>query len=147
MKSLIQSRVVGTVKNPNCKFTCLQVLLLLVLFPLFSAKNVASYLFACYKDMFYRFMTDINWRRIIYTLFRQSYSRISYNATSKSGVRCIIIDNTVFPNSGFKTEKIGKVFSHTQMRPVLGFKSMFLCFTDGVSQFLLDFSLHGEAEK
>lgn len=30
------------------------------------------------------------------------------------------------------------------MKPILGFKAMFLCFTDGVSQFLLDFSLHGE---
>ena len=48
------------------------------------------------------------------------------------------------PKTGFKTEKIGKVFSHTQMKPILGFKAMFLCFTDGVSQFLLDFSLHGE---
>ncbi len=41
--------------------------------------------------------------------------------------------------TGFKTEKIGKVFSHTQMKPILDFKAMFLCFTDGVSQFLLDF--------
>ena len=34
MNSLrIQSKVIGSVKNPNCKFTCLQVLQLLVLFP------------------------------------------------------------------------------------------------------------------
>lgn len=33
------------------------------------------------------------------------------------------------------------------MKPILGFKAMFLCFTDGVSQFLLDFSLHGEEGK
>ena len=31
----IQSKVIGSVKNPNCKFTCLQVLQLLVLFPFF----------------------------------------------------------------------------------------------------------------
>ena len=82
----IQSKVIGSVKNPNCRFTCLQVLQLLVLFPLFSVKNAANYsssalskLFACHKDMFYRFMNDgnVNWRRIIYSVFRQLYSRVS----------------------------------------------------------------------
>lgn len=75
----IQSKVIGSVKNPNCKFTYLQVLQLLVLFPFFSVKNAANYsssslgkLFACHKDMFYRFMNDgnVNWRRIIYSVFR-----------------------------------------------------------------------------
>ena len=33
------------------------------------------------------------------------------------------------------------------MKSILGFKAMFLCFTDGVFQFLLDFSLHGEEGK
>ena len=74
----IQSRVIESVKKPNCKFTCFQVLQLLVLFPFFFVKNAANYsssalgkLFACHKDMFYRFMNDgnINWRRIIYSVF------------------------------------------------------------------------------
>lgn len=152
----IQSKVIGSVKNPNCKFTCLQVLQLLVLFPFFSVKNAANYsssslgkLFACHKDMFYRFMNDgnVNWRRIIYSVFRQLYSRVSHKTMAKSDVKCIIIDDTDLPKTGFKTEKIGKVFSHTQMKSILGFKAMFLCLTDGVSQFLLDFSLHGEEGK
>ena len=152
----IQSKVIGSVKNPNCKFTCLQVLQLLMLFPFFSVKNAANYstsslskVFACHKDMFYRFMNDgnINWRGIIYSVFRQLYSRVSRKTTSKAGVKCVIIDDTDLPKTGFKTEKIGKVFSHTQMKPILGFKAMFLCLTDGISQFLLDFSLHGEEGK
>ena len=150
----IQSKVIGSVKNPNCKFTCLQVLQLLVLFPFFSIKNDYSSsalgkMFVCHKDMFYRFMNDgnINWRRIIYSVFRQVYSRVKRRTTLKSDIRCVIIDDTDLPKTGFKTEKIGKVFSHTQMKPILGFKAMFLCFTDGVSQFLLDFSLHGEEGK
>ena len=152
----IQSKVIGSVKNPNCKFTCLQVLQLLVLFPFFSVKNAANYsssslgkLFACHKDMFYRFMNDgnVNWRRIIYSVFRQLYSRVSRKTMAKSDVKCVIIDDTDLPKTGFKTEKIGKVFSHTQMKSILGFKAMFLCLTDGVSQFLLDFSLHGEEGK
>ena len=134
----IQSKVIGSVKNPNCKFTCLQVLQLLVLFPFFSIKNAANYsssalgrMFVCHKDMFYRFMNDgnVNWRRITYSFFRQLYSRVKRSTTLKSDIRCVIIDDTDLPKTGFKTEKIGKVFSHTQMKPILGFKAMFLCFT------------------
>lgn len=152
----IQSKVIGSVKNPNCKFTCLLVLQLLVLFTFFSVKNAAnnsssalSKLFSCHKDMFYRFMNDgnVNWRRIIYSVFRQLYSCVSRKTTSKSDVKCVIIDDTDLPKTGLKTEKIGKVISHTQMKPILGFKAMFLCFTDGVSQSILDFSLHGEEGK
>ena len=99
----IQSKVIGSVKNPNCKFTCLQVLQLLVLFPFFSIKNAANYsssalgkMFVCHKDMFYRFMNDgnINWRRIIYSVFRQVYSRVKRRTTLKSDIRCVIIDDT-----------------------------------------------------
>ena len=43
----IQSKVIGAAKNPNCKFTCLQVLQLLVLFPFFSIKNAANYSYSC----------------------------------------------------------------------------------------------------
>ena len=95
----IQSKVIGSVKNPNCKFTCLQVLQLLVLFPFFSIKNAANYsssalgkMFVCHKDMFYRFMNDgnINWRRIIYSVFRQVYSRVKRRTTLKSDIRCVI---------------------------------------------------------
>lgn len=39
----IQSRVVGPVKNPDCKFTFVQVVKLLMLFPFFSVKNAADY--------------------------------------------------------------------------------------------------------
>jgi len=73
----IQSKIIESVKNPNCKFICHQVLQLFVLFPFFSVKNAANYsssalskLFACHKAMFYRFMNDgnVNWRRIIYSV-------------------------------------------------------------------------------
>ena len=68
MNSLsIQSKVVGPVKNPNCKFTFVQVVKLLILFPFFSVKTAAGYadsglgkLFSCKKDMFYRLMDNGN---------------------------------------------------------------------------------------
>ena len=155
-KLRIQDRVIGSVKNPNCKFTNLAVLQLLVLFPFFRIRNAYNYssshlykLFHCEKDMFYRFMNDgnINWRGILYSVVRQLYTRITRNTNLNSETKCLIIDDTELPKRGFKMEKIGKVFSHGKMKSILGFKAMFLCLTDGVSQFLLDFSLHGEEGK
>lgn len=39
----ILGKVIGSAKDPNYKFTCLQMFQLLVLFPSFSIKNVANY--------------------------------------------------------------------------------------------------------
>lgn len=98
---IIQSKVIGSVKNQNRKFTCLQVLQLLLLFPFFSVKNAANYstsslsrMFVCHKDMFYRFLNDgnINWRGIIYSVFRQLYSRVSRKTTSKLEIKCVIAE-------------------------------------------------------
>lgn len=36
---------------------------------------------------------NVNWYRIIYSVFRQLHSRISRTKTSKDGVRCVIIDD------------------------------------------------------
>ena len=60
MNSLvIQSKVVGPVKNPNCKFTYVQLAKLLILFPFFSIKNAGLYansglgqLFSCKRGYF-----------------------------------------------------------------------------------------------
>jgi hypothetical protein len=58
-------------KAANCKFTAVQILELMVLFPFFAVKNGYNYarsvlgqMFSCQKDMFYRFLSneDINWR-------------------------------------------------------------------------------------
>ena len=55
-KLVIQAKTVGPVKNPNCKFTFVQLVKLLVLHPFFSIKTPADYadsalgkLFACKK--------------------------------------------------------------------------------------------------
>ena len=61
----IRSEQIGVEKKSNCKFTNLQVLNLLVLFPFFVVKNAYRYadsslgkMFICEKDMFYRFMNN-----------------------------------------------------------------------------------------
>lgn len=63
----IQPKQIGMTKKANCKFTPLQVLNLLIVFPFFMVKNAYRYsgsslnkLFHCEKDMFYRFLNNGN---------------------------------------------------------------------------------------
>jgi len=157
MESLtIQSKVIGPVKNPNCKFTFVQVVKLLILFPFFSVKTAADYadsglgkLFSCKKDMFYRLMDDgrIDWRRLIYSINRQLIGKISRRTDAKDSIRCVIIDDSDLPKRGMKAEGLGKVFSHTAMKSILGFKAMFLCYTDGKTQIMLDSTIQAETGK
>lgn len=64
-------------------------------------------------------------------------SRQRNESSASVRVHSLIIDDTYLPKIGFKTEKIGKAFSHTIMKPILGSKAMFLCFSDGVSQSMI----------
>ena len=153
---VIQAKTVGPVKNPNCKFTFVQLVRLLILQPFFSAKTPADYadsalgkLFTCKKDSFYRLMDDgrIDWRRIGYSISRQLMGLISRRADAKGCTRCVIIDDTDLPKRGMKAEGLGKVFSHIAMKRILGYKAMFLCYTDGKTQMMLDATIQAETGK
>ena len=153
---VIQAKTVGPVKNPNCKFTFVQLVKLLVVLPFFSVKTAADYadsalgkLFSCKKDSFYRLMDDgrIDWRRIIYSLNRQLIGLISRRADAKGNTRCVILDDTDLPKRGMKAEGLGKVFSHTAMKCILGIKAMFLCYTDGKTQLMVDATIQAESGK
>ena len=90
MESLvIQAKTIGPVKNPNRRFTFVQLVKLPVVLPFFSVKTAADCadsalgkLFSCKKDSFYRLMDDgrIDWRRIIYSINRQLIGLISRRA-------------------------------------------------------------------
>ena len=67
---MLNHRQMVFAKAANCKFTASHVLELMVLFPFFAIKNslnfagsVLGQMFACKKDMFYRFLSneDINY--------------------------------------------------------------------------------------
>ena len=145
---------IGTEKKENCKFTNVQVLNLLVLFPFFVVRNAYRYsgsslsrLFCCEKDMFYRFMNDgnIKWRKLLYAMNVQLLRKISRSTeTAHERPVCLIVDDTDEPKSGRRCEFIGKVFSHILHKTILGYKCMTLLYTDGLSHLFLDFSLHGE---
>lgn len=150
----IRSSQIGVEKKENCKFTSFQVLNLLMLFPFFVVKNACQYsgsslsrLFLCEKDMFYRFMNDgnVRWRKLLYAMNLQLIKKIQCQTTVKNDKPvCLIIDDTDAPKSGKHTELIGRVWSHVQQRSILGYKCLTLLLSDGTSQLMLDFSLHGE---
>lgn len=153
----IRSKQIGTEKNRNCKFTNVQVLNLLLLFPFFVVRNAFRYsgsalgrMFVCEKDMFYRFMNDgnIKWRKLLYALNIQLLRKISREteANHEKPV-CLIIDDTDAPKTGKKSELIGRIFSHVQHKSILGYKCLTLLLSDGLSQLMLDFSIHGEEGK
>lgn len=153
----IRSGQIGAEKKENCKFTSLQVLNLLMLFPFFVVKNACQYsgsslsrLFVCEKDMFYRFMNDgnVRWRKLLYAMNLQLIKKIQHESTvSHDKPVCLIIDDTDTPKSGKHTELIGRVWSHVLQRSILGYKCLTLLLSDGTSQLMLDFSLHGEKGK
>ena len=152
----ITQRQMGFAKAENCKFTAEQIFRLAVLFPFFSIKTAADYadstlgkLFSCKKDSFYRLMDDgrIDWRRIIYSINRQLIGLISRRADAKGNTRYVILDDTDLPKRGMKAEGLGKVFLHTAMKRILGFKAMFLCYTDGKTQLMVDATIQAESGK
>lgn len=70
------------------------------------------------------------------------------NDHKKSKMPTVLIeDDTDLPKTGLHMEAIGKIFSHVHQKCILGYKALMLCWSDGRTQFMLDFSLHGEKRK
>lgn len=141
----------------NLQFSSKLKLMLLILFPFFQVNDPAAYaasgiykVIACGKDVFYRLLSNcnINWRQFSYSITKQLIKKSEQHDDEPSqNPRCLIIDDTDFPKTGKCFELIGKVFSHVTHKHILGFKALFLGYSDGKSFFSLDFSLHGEKGK
>ena len=154
----VSDKVIGLSKKDNCKMTSFQVLTLLLLFPLFGIAGASHFkdstlgrLFSCKKDMFYSFLSDerIRWRNLLTCISRQLVRKKDSAVSGKKGetTKCLVVDDTDFPKTGWKMELIGKVWSHVENKRKLGFKCLTLLLTDGKTQTFLDFSLHGEKGK
>lgn len=146
----------GIKSKCNNVYSLLQVFQTLLLFPCFMIRNPYNYcgsslshLINCKKDVFYRFMNNpnIDWRKLLYQLNIQLWSKIRARSEHKSENTCLIVDDTDYPKTGRRIENIGKVYSHLQNRCILGFKALFLAITDGKSQMILDFAILGEKGK
>ena len=155
--NLSEKRLFGEVSRCNCKYSQLQVLRLLLLFPCFMIKNAFNYstsslcsIADCGKDVFYRFLSreDYDWRRILINITTRLW-RKTRQGTEREDLApvCLMVDDTDYPKRGIQTEMIGKVFSHVEHKMILGFKGLFLGITDGATQMLMDFCLVGEKGK
>jgi IS4 transposase len=147
---------IGQGEMPQSSFKKGDLLLGLLLFPLYSISNVYSYskhalsnTFEAKKNTFYRFKNDpwINWRALVSKCNKQLFKQLENRGTSDDKTRCLIIDDTDFEKNTYKTEHVGKIWSHVRHARFFGFKGLFLGYWDGKSFFSLDFSLHKEKGK
>lgn len=154
----LDSRILGGNKHHNCKLSNLQIFHILVMLPFFGVLGFSHYgesalhkMFSGKKDLLYSFMSQdcIDWRHILYRIACKLIGGICIRTDYKQSdlPTVLIADDTDLPKTGFHIEAIGKVFSHVHQRSILGFKALMLCWSDGRSQFMLDFSLHGEKGK
>lgn len=143
----------GSRSKCNSKYSLLQVLELLIMFPCFMIKNPYNYcrsslsgFFGCEKDVFYRFVNNeiYDWRKILYHFTIQIWNKVRVRSDHKHQTVCLMVDDTDFPKTGRRIENIGRVYSLLGHKTILGFKSLFLGITDGKSQFILDFAILGE---
>lgn len=154
----LDCRSLGGIKRENCQFTSLQVFQILVLLPFFAIKGFSHYdgsvlnrMFGGKKDVLYSYASqdNINWRNVIYRITNWLMAKVVVRSDYK---KCkfptvLIADDTDLPKTGIHMESIGKIFSHVHQKCILGYKALMLCWSDGRTQFMLDFSLHGEKGK
>ena len=154
----LDCRSLGGIKRENCRLTNLQVFQILVLFPFFAIKGYSHYagsalnrIFGGRKDLFYSYLSqdNLNWRKVIYRITNRLVKRVVIRDDHKKSrlPKVLIADDTDLPKTGMHMESIGKIFSHVHQKCILGYKALMLCWSDGRTQFMLDFSLHGEMGK
>jgi len=142
---------------PQASYSKSDLLLCLMLFPVFQVKNVYGYLnstletfFEARKNTLYRLKNDslVNWRGLVDLINKRLFKIVQEHSDNLSqSAHCLILDDTDFAKTTYKTEHAGRIWSHVMHRTILGFKGLFLGYWDGKSFFSLDFSLHKEKGK
>lgn len=101
------------------------------------------------ESVFYRFMNNIgiDWRKLLYHLNLQQWSKIRVHSEYKSENTSLIVGDTNYFKTDRCIENIRRVHAHVQNRCILGFKALFLAITDGKSPLLLDFAILKEKGK
>ena len=154
----LDSRSLGGMKRENCQFTNLQVFQILVMLPFFAIKGLSHYdgsalcrMFGGKKDILYSYLSqdNINWRNVVYRITGWLLTKVTVRQDHKKSwlPNALIADDTDLPKTGMHMESIGKIFSHVHQKCILGYKALMLCWSDGRTQLMLDFSLHGEKGK
>ena len=140
----------GLKQAEQSKYSKSDILLCLLLFPVFSIKDVHGYckhslskVLEARKNTFYRFKNNclVNWRNLVKSCNKLLFKQVSeFDEKSPQSPKCLIIDDTDFEKTSYKTEHISKIWPHVKHRSFFGFKGLFLCLWDGKSLFSLDFS-------
>ncbi len=136
------------------KYSRVDLLLTLLLFPLFSVKNIRDYLVSALyeylnasKDTLYRFKNDCknDWRSIADKVNGQIRKKIKKSGNKdESSPTCLIIDDTDLIKTGKFIEHVSRIWSHIAHRSMLGFKGLFLGYWDSKTFIGINFSLHKE---
>lgn len=145
---------IGIKELPQGKYIKSDLLLGLLVMPLFGVKNpqeyldswMKNYLEACASTI-YRFKNNmlIDWRKICYQLNQRIREAILKESTEDNdSPQCLIIDDTDLHKTGKRIEHAGMVWSHVAGRCILGLKGLFLGYWDSKSFYGIDFSLHKE---
>lgn len=101
------------------------------------------------KDAAYNFLNSptYNWRRFTLLLFRRIYFVIRNLLDSSSEEVLIFDDSTYSRNRSKKVELLSRVFDHSDMKYIKGFRMLTLGWSDGNSFLGIDFSLLSSANK
>lgn len=122
------------------------------MFPCFSVANPANYadsplfkLVSCHKDVFYEFLNNgkTKWRKIMYYINRQLWTKITVRSDHRKRKlpTVLIFDDTDIIKASSGIEMVSRIFSHVTNSRHWGYKGLFCCLSDGISQLLMDFSL------
>ncbi|WP_435050810.1 IS4 family transposase [Desulfotignum balticum] len=101
------------------------------------------------KDAAYNFLNSptYNWRRFTLLLFRRIYFTIRHLLDDASEEVLIFDDSTYNRNRSKKVELLSRVFDHSDMKYIKGFRMLTLGWSDGNSFLGLDFALLSSADK
>lgn len=101
------------------------------------------------KDAAYNFLNSskYNWRRFTLLLFRRIYFVIRNLLEDSSEEVLIFDDSTYSRNRSKKVELLSRVFDHTDMKFIKGFRMLTLGWSDGNSFLGIDFALLSSADK
>jgi len=101
------------------------------------------------KDTFYRLKNKsaIDWRSILWFFSMRFISISNKENSERSGVRCLILDDSLLEKRGKYIERVSRVWDHVSNRSLLGYKILVGMYWDGVSCIPLDFSIHREKGK
>jgi len=134
-------------------FSVTEILMLLLMLPLMSLKNVHQLFASEYgkkaemqKDTLYRLKNNERhpWRRLLYSVAKMFKELTKSENDPADKITAFIVDDTIDARVGYKMENISKVFDHVLRKTVYGFKILTLAFFDGISSIPIDFTMHSE---